>query len=153
MKKETPLATPVPRRNIYYKVGLGILAAALLIAAGCVRTVADTHAGAVWFGRDKFDQHFPRSVEQVYAAAATVVEHDGALLMEYIPHDTTNEVHCLKARVNNCNVWIRVQSVSTNPEVTADIVEVRTLHDTGNAVLANQLDTEIAIELEHLGDK
>ena len=130
------------------------LAAGLLLAtAGCVSTLDDSHTPAVWFGRDKFDEHFPRSVDQVYTAATIVVNRDGALLSEYIPHDTTNEVRCLKARVNNRSVWVRVESRSTSPEVTALIVQARTADDTGDAVLANQLDTEIAIELEHLANK
>jgi len=130
------------------------LAAGLLLGtAGCVSTLDDSHTPAVWFGRDQFDEHFPRSVDQVYTAASIVVSRDGALLSEYIPHDTTNEVRCLKARVNNCNVWIRVESRSSSPEVTALIVQARTADSTGNPVLANQLDTEVAIELEHLGNK
>jgi len=130
------------------------LAAGLLLGtAGCVSTLDDSHTPAVWFGRDQFDEHFPHSVDQVYTAASIVVSRDGALLSEYIPHDTTNEVRCLKARVNNCNVWIRVESRSSSPEVTALIVQARTADSTGNPVLANQLDTEVAIELEHLGNK
>ena len=130
------------------------LAAGLLLGtAGCVSTLDDSHTPAVWFGRDQFDEHFPRSVDQVYTAASIVVSRDGALLSEYIPHDTTNEVRCLKARVNNCNVWIRVESRSSSPEVTALIVQARTSDSTSDPVLANQLDTEIAIELEHLANK
>ena len=132
---------------------LAVLGGALLLGSGCVRTVNDSHTGAIWFGQDKFDQHFPRSVDQVYAAASFVVSGDGALLSEYIPHDTTNEVHCLQGRVNNRDVWIRVESVSHSPEVTAVIVQARTQDHTGDARLANQLDTEIAVELEHMGRK
>jgi hypothetical protein len=132
---------------------LVVLAGAIMVVTGCVRTLDDSHTGAIWFGRDKFDERFPRSVEQVYAAASAVVTRDGALLSEDIPHDTTNETLCLQARVNNCDVWIKVESVSRGPEVTALVVQARTQHETGNEVLANQLDTEIAIELEHMNDK
>ena len=136
------------------KPALLTLATGLLLAtAGCVSTLDDSHTPAVWFGRDTFDEHFPRSVDQVYRAASIVVSRDGALLSEYIPHDTTNEVRCLKSRVNNCSVWVRVESRSTSPEVTALLVQARTADSTSDPVLANQLDTEIAIELEHLGDK
>ncbi len=130
------------------------LAAGLLLAtAGCVSTLDDSHTPAVWFGRDTFDEHYPRSVDQVYTAASIVVSRDGALLSEYIPHDTTNEVRCLKARVNNCSVWVRVESRSSSPEVTALLVQARTADSTSDPVLANQLDTEMAIELEHLANK
>jgi hypothetical protein len=92
-------------------------------------------------------------VEQVYTAATSVVNRDGALLSEYIPHETTNEVRTIHARVNNCDVWIKVKSDSLAPEVTALVVQARTQHDTGNEVLANQLDTEIGIELEHMNNR
>ncbi len=129
------------------------LAAGLLLAtAGCVSTLDDSHTPAIWFGRDQFEEHFPRSVDQVYTAATMVVNRDGALVSEYIPHDTTNEVRCLKALVNNCNVWIRVESKSTSPVVTAVIVQVRTADNVGSPVLANQLDTEIAVQLEHMAN-
>jgi len=129
------------------------LAGVVMAATGCVRTLDDSHTGAIWFGRDKFDEHFPRSVNQVYTAASSVVRRDGALISEYIPHETTNEIRTLHARVNNCDVWIKVKSDSLAPEVTALIVQARTQNDTGNEVLANQLDTEIGIELEHMNDK
>jgi hypothetical protein len=130
-----------------------LLAGVVMAATGCVRTLDDSHTGAIGFGRDKFDEHFPRSVKQVYAAASSVVSRDGALISEYIPHETTNEIRTLHARVNNCDVWIKVKSDSLAPEVTALIVQARTQNDTGNEVLANQLDTEIGIELEHMNDK
>jgi hypothetical protein len=128
----------------------GLLAGSVMAGTGCVSTVEGTHTGAIWFGNDQFEQHYARSVDQVYAAAIKVVSTDGALVSEFIPHDTTNVVHSLEARVNNCNVWIRVETVSGNPEVTDLVVQARTLDQTGNAALANQLSTEIAIQLEHM---
>jgi hypothetical protein len=127
-----------------------LLAGAVMAGTGCVSTVEDTHTGAIWFGNDQFEQHYPRSVDQVYAAAIKVVTADGALVSEFIPHDTTNVIHSLEARVNNCKVWIRVEAVSNHPEVTDLVVQARTLDQTGNAALANQLSAEIAIELEHM---
>jgi hypothetical protein len=135
------------------KVFLTMALAVVVAATGCVRTLDDSHTGAIWFGRDNFDVHYPRSVEQVYAAASSVVTRDGALISEFIPHDTTNEVQVLRARVNNCDVWMKVKSVSNTPEVTAVIVQARSGHDTANQDLANQLDTEIGIELEHMHGK
>jgi hypothetical protein len=129
------------------KLILSALAGAVIVATGCVRTVNDTHTGAIWFGRDTFEQRYPRSGDQVYAAAVAVVSRDGALVSEFIPHDITNTVRSLEARVNNRKVWIRVESVSSNPEVADIYVQARTLHDTADVVLANQLSTEIALEL------
>jgi hypothetical protein len=62
---------------------------------------------------------------------------------------TENVVQSLEARVNNSRVWIRVEAVSATPAVTDLVVQARADNDTGNQVLANQLSTEIAIQLEH----
>ena len=42
------------------------------------------------------------------------------LLTEFIPHDTTNTVRSLQGKVNEKNVWIRVEAVDPKPitEVT-----------------------------------
>jgi len=151
--KETPGIDSGVTNSGGKKTLLAMAAGLILASTGCVSTVNDSHTGAIWFGRDKFDERFPRSGEQVYAAAYSVVSRDGAVISEYIPHETTNDIRTLHAHVNNCDVWIKVKSVSNAPEVTAVIVQARTQHDTANAVLANQLDTEIAIELEHVGNK
>ena len=85
------------------------LAGITIIATGCVSTVADTHTAAmVPFGRDSVEGRYPRSVDQVYQASVQVVQHNGVVLTEYIPHDTTNTVRSLKGRANQCDVWLRV---------------------------------------------
>ena len=142
-------AAPCWRKLVWVTLTLGVV----MVGTGCVRTMEDTHTPAIWFGRDKFDEHFPRSVAQVYAAAVAVVASDGALVSEYVPHDTTNEIRSLQARVNNCDVWIKVKGLSRAPAATALIVQARTQNGTGAEVLANQLENEIAIELEHMNGR
>lgn len=124
-----------------------VLAGAAIVASGCVRTVDDTHTGAIWFGNDKFEGRYQRSVDQVYRAAYDVVTHNGALVAEYIPHDSTNQIRSLEARVNNRNVWIRVESVSAQPQVTSVIVQARTRMGTRDELLAHELEKEIALDL------
>ena len=150
--KSIKFMTKIPGKNLR-NLHLTLAAGLIIAATGCVRTLDDSHTGSVWFGRDTFDEHFPRSVDQLYAAAYTVVSRDGALISEYVPHETTNETRTLHARISNCDVWIKVKSESHAPEVTALIVQARTPQYTGNETLANQLDTEFGIELEHLNNK
>lgn len=126
---------------------LAVLAGAGIVATGCVSTVNDSHAPAIWFGKDEFQGRYQRSVDQVYSASVKVVNNNGALVAEYIPHDSTNAVRSLEASVNNRNVWIRVESVSTSPEVTAVTVQARTKHGTSDAELAHELEKEIALAL------
>ena len=81
------------------------LAGIAIVTTGCVSTVADTHTAAmVPFGRDSVDGRYPRSVDQVYQASVQVVQHNGVVLTEYIPHDTTNTVRSLKGRADQCDV-------------------------------------------------
>jgi hypothetical protein len=129
------------------KMILAVLAGAAFVATGCVHTVNDSHATAIWFGNDQFEGRYERSVDQVYRAAYAVVSQNGAVVAEYIPHDSTNEVRSLQARVNNRNVWIRVEAVSTAPEITSVIVQARTRHGTRDELLAHELEKEIAISL------
>ena len=129
------------------KIILTVLAGAAIAAAGCVHTVNDSHTGAIWFGNDKFQGRYERSIDQVYQASLKVINENGAVVSEYIPHESTNSVRALQARVNNRNVWVRVESVSTSPEVTAVTVQARTLHGTRDEMLAHELEKEIAIAL------
>ena len=126
---------------------LAVLAGAAIVVTGCVSTVNDSHTGAIWFGNDQFTSRYPRSLDQVYAASVRVVNQDGALVAEYFPHDSTNTVKSLKASVNNREVWIRVEAISTSPEVTQVTTQARTHHGTADAILAQQLDKEIALAL------
>lgn len=135
-------------KAIMKKIILAVLAGAVLITTGCVSTVNDSHSGAIWCGRDQFEARYPRTVDQVYTAALKVVSNDGALVSEFTPHDSTNVVRSLEARVNNHKVWIRVEAAA--PQVADLIVQARTGHGTADVELAHQLSTEIALELVHL---
>jgi hypothetical protein len=131
------------------KMILAVLAGAAVVATGCVHTVNDSSTGAIWFGNDKFEGRYERSVDQVYQAAVKVVSSNGAMVSEFIPHDTTNEVRSLQARVNNRNVWVRVEGVSASPVVSAVTVQARTRAGTRDELLAHELEKEIALALVH----
>ena len=122
------------------------LAGITIIATGCVSTVADTHTAAmVPFGRDSVEGRYPRSVDQVYQASVQVIQHNGVILTEYIPHDTTNTVRSLKGRADQCDVWLRVEAV--DPKITQVSVEARTKWGNSNIDLAHELEKEIALQL------
>jgi hypothetical protein len=118
-----------------------------LVTAGCVKTVNDSHTATVSFGKDNVEQHFPRSVDQVYQAAVAVVNRNGAVITEYIPHDTTNVVRSLKGEAAQCIIWVRVEAV--DPQVTSVVVQTRTKgwHNK-DLDFASQLLTEIALQLQ-----
>lgn len=115
-----------------------------IITAGCVGTVSDTHTMGVHVTPDKIVSRYQRPVDEVYAAAVQVINNNGVLIQEYIPHDTTNTVRSLMGKVNQEKVWIRVEAV--DPQITEVTVQARTALR-GDYQQAAELDKEIALQL------
>ncbi len=116
-----------------------------IIAIGCVQTVSGTHSPALSWGQDSMSGRYDRSVDQVYQASLQVVQTDGTLLTEYVPHDTTNTVRSLYGKVNDQNVWIRVEGI--DPQITQVTVEARSKWGAKDLDLAHELEKEIALQL------
>ncbi len=123
-----------------------VLVGTAILTAGCVKTVSDTHTPTVSFGKDSVEGRYERTLDQVYQAAVKVVNTDGAVTTEYIPHDTTNVVRSFQGKVDQCNVWVRVEAV--DPRITSVIVEARTKWGNRNIDLAHELEKEIALQLQ-----
>jgi hypothetical protein len=122
--------------------GIGMV----LLATGCIHTVSGTKTAAMSFGEDSFSGRYERSPDQVYQAAVTVLNNNGVLITEYIPHDTTNSVRAMYGKVNQRNVWIRVEPV--DPKVTEVTVEARTRAGLRDQDLVHELEKEIALQLQ-----
>ncbi len=127
------------------KAIFAVLGGAAIVLTGCVSTVSDTHAFATSWNRDSISGRYARTPDQVYAAAVTVIQHNGVLINEYIPHDTTNTVRALEGRVSNEKVWIRVEAVDTKS--TQVDVQARTGMGMTDAELVHELEKEIALQL------
>jgi len=125
------------------KIFLAFLGA-VVIACGCVGTVSGTKTPALVYNRDQVQGRYQRSVDQVYQAAVQVIQSDGVMVTEYIPHDTTNTVRSLRGKVNQHNVWIRVAAES--PQITDVTVQARS-GTSGDVDLAHELEKEIALKL------
>ena len=121
------------------------LAGAVLVTAGCVSTVSDTHTFAVSYGKDSVAGRYQRSLDQVYQASVGVIQDNGVMINEYIPHDSTNAVRSLLARVNDRKVWIRVESV--DPKTTQVDVQARTKWGARDLDLVHEIEKEIALKL------
>lgn len=125
----------------------GVLAGAAVLAAGCVSTVSDTSTFTVTpAARDSVAGRYQRPYMDVYNASLVVVKRNGTLIKEYIPHDTTNNVRSLEARVSDRKVWIRVEELE--PRLSQVDVQARGT-GLGNRDLdvAHELEKEIALEL------
>jgi hypothetical protein len=126
------------------------LSAALgLVAIGCVNTVSDTHSFATTWTKDSVAGRYARTPDQVYTAAKQVIQNNGVMITEYIPHDITNDVRSVEGRVNDRKVWIRVESV--DPRTTQVDVQARTKWGTTDLDLVHELEKEIALQLAAAG--
>jgi hypothetical protein len=134
------------KKSIFGLLAFGAVVAVL--ATGCVHTQTDTHAFAITWGKDTLGGRYQRTPEQVYAAAVTVIQNNGVLVQEYVPHDSTNTIRSFQAKVNARNVWIRVASV--DPTTTEVDVQARTKWGTRDIDLIHELEKEIAIQLTTL---
>ena len=121
------------------------LAGVAIISTGCVSTVADTRTAAVPLQRDRVEGRYQRTVDQVYQASVQVIQNNGVVITEFIPHDTTNTVRSLRGKANQCDVWLRVEAV--DPQITQVSVEARTKWGNSNIDLAHELEKEIALQL------
>jgi Protein of unknown function (DUF3568) len=121
------------------------LVGAVIVTAGCVSTVSDTHSPALTWSKDKVQGRYERTVDQVYQASVAVIQSNGVLITEYIPHDNTNAVRSLQGKVNEKNVWIRVEGV--DPKITEVTVQARSTWGVSDVDLAHELEKEIALQL------
>ncbi len=127
------------------KTIFAVLAGAAIVLTGCVKTVSDTHTFASTWGKDTISGRYNRTVDQVYRASVAVVQANGVLTKEYIPHDNTNSVRQLEAKVNQRNVWIRVEAVDAS--TTQVDVQARGTWGGTDINLVHELEKEIALQL------
>jgi hypothetical protein len=123
------------------------IAGIAIVTAGCISTATGTHTAAVPFQKDTLVGRYERTVDQVYQASVQVVQNDGVIVTEYIPHDSTNSVRSLLGKVNQDKVWIRVEAV--DPKITQITVQARTQYGVSDLDVAHELDKEIALQLAH----
>jgi len=124
--------------------GIGMI----LLATGCISTVSGTKTPAMSFGADRFAGRYERTPDQVYQAAVTVINNNGVLLTEYIPHDTTNSVRSLYGKVNSRNVWMSVAPVDS--KITEVTVQARSRAGFRDQDLVHELEKEIALQLQSM---
>ena len=118
----------------------------VLLAISCTSTVSGTKTAAMSFGEDRFSGRYQRTPDQVYQASVTVLNNNGVLITEYIPHDSTNSVRSMYGKVNTRNVWISVEPVDT--KITQVTVEARTGAGFRDQNLVHELEKEIALQLQ-----
>lgn len=121
------------------------LAVAAVVMTGCVNTVTDSSSIATTWSKDTVAGRYNRTVDQVYQASVIVIQKNGVLLTEYIPHDNTNNIRSLMGRVNDDKVWVRVSSVDQRTSQVE--VQARSKWGVSDIATVHELEKEIALEL------
>ena len=122
-----------------------ILFGAILVGAGCVSTVNERTSPGLPFVKDRVEGRYERSVDQVFDASKQVVKAMGVLVREGVIYGQTNEVKTVEGKVNQRNVWIKVEGIE--PKITSVIVQTRTSGGGADLDLAHELEKQIALKL------
>jgi len=122
------------------------LCGVFLLGAGCVQTVNDKSVPGVPFVRDRVEGRYDRPIEEVFGAAKKVVANLGTLVNESTFYTQTNTVKTIEGKVNQRNVWVRVESL--DPKMTGVTVQARTRAGGVDVDLAHYIDKEIALGLK-----
>jgi len=117
-----------------------------IVTAGCVKTVNEQHAFGVPGVSDRIEGRYERSVDQVFNAAKAVLARNGSVSRESNLLGGTNTVRTVEGKVNQRNVWIRVEGIEPKP-ITAVTVQARSGGGSTDQALTHQLEKEIALEL------
>jgi hypothetical protein len=118
---------------------------AALAFTGCVDTVSNRKTVGVPYIKDTIEGRYERPMDQVHAAALEVIKFNGTLVNESVLHSETNTVKTVEGRINQRNVWVRVEQV--DPKVTSVKVQTRTPGGGSDIDLAHQVEKEIALKL------
>ena len=122
-----------------------LLLGAILVAAGCVRTVSERSTFGVPGIKDRVEGRYERPLDEVFKAAKDVIIANGVLNNESILHGETNTVKTAEGKINLRTVWVRVEGVE--PKVTAVSVQTRTQGGGSDIDLAHEIEKQIALKL------
>lgn len=111
-----------------------------IVAPGCYTTIDGGTKIGMPLVRDKLISRYERSPDQVFEASKRVLADMGTLVAE----DTINKV--VKARVDNNNVWIKVQEIE--PGVSEVTTQVRSRTGTPNIPMTAEIDKRIGLQLQ-----
>jgi hypothetical protein len=124
---------------------LAFCAAVVLVAAGCISTVNGSRTMGVPFTKDKKESRYERPLDEVFNAAKYVVSNMGLLTKESVLSGGSNVVKVVEAKINQRNVWVRVEPVDL--KVTDVTVQARTAGGGSDVNLAAEIDKQIALKL------
>ena len=126
------------------KLVVGLLSA-LVLVAGCVRTVDGRKTAGVPFLKDKFEDRYERSVDQILQATKEVISEMGTLVNESTIYGQPNPIKTVEGKVNQRSVWMRLEAL--DQRVTEVAVQARGSGGGADVDLAHELEKQIALKL------
>jgi hypothetical protein len=123
---------------------VAVIGAALLVI-GCHSTMDGRKRAGVPFVKDQVEGRYERPADKVFAAAREVIKFNGTLVNESTLHGGTNLVRVLEGKVNQRNVWVRVEPMDA--KVTSVVVQVRTKSGGKDTDLTHEIEKQIALQL------
>jgi hypothetical protein len=128
------------------KIGfLAMLVGVALGVAGCVHTVTDQKTAGIYLSRDKVQGNYKFPLNTVFEASKKALQSLGQLTRESTLLESTNQVRALEGKVQDTDVWIRVEAV--NAQVTSVIVQARSTWIGSNVPVAHEVEKQIALNL------
>ena len=128
------------------KIGfLAVLAGIALGVTGCVHTVDDHKTAGVYLSRDKVQGNYKFPLNTVFEASRKALATLGQVTRESTLLESTNQVRALEGKVQDTDVWIRVEA--TSPQVTAVTVQARSTWIGSNVPVAHEVEKQIALNL------
>ena len=124
---------------------LPILTGVALGAAGCVSTVDDQKTAGLYLSRDKVSGNYKFPLNTVFEASKKALQTLGQVTRESTLLESTNQVRALEGKVQDTDVWIRVEV--TSPQVTAVTVQARSTWIGSNVPVAHEVEKQIALNL------
>jgi hypothetical protein len=117
-----------------------------LAATGCYKKVSGGGRFGVPFAKDKVYGLYEKPVETVYTAAVQVITEKGIVNSEStVRESATNTVRTIVGRVDQRNIYIRVQPQDVN--LTLIEVQARTPAGGTDLPLAHTLEKEVALRM------
>ncbi len=122
-----------------FAAALALLAVVSVATPGCYTTMDNRSKMGVPFKKDKISGQYERGIDQVQAAARTVLQFNGTPISD----DVINRV--LVGKVDTRTVYVKLTELE--PNLTGVTVQARTKSGGADIDLAAEIEKQIALHL------
>lgn len=113
---------------------------------GCVATVTETNPGPKPAYKDRVENRYSKSVDQVFEAAKQAINSFGNVTRDGNVLTATNQVRTVEGFINGNAIYIRIEGIDSKDTIA--VVQVRTKMGGTNLRLAADVVRQIGVYLE-----